>query len=736
MAYLVIVESPAKAKTIGKYLGSKYKVKASMGHLRDLPKSKIGVDIEAGFEPQYMPIKGKGPLIKELRQLAAQSDGVFLATDPDREGEAISWHLKELLKLEDATTKRVTFNEITEKVVKESIKKPRDIDENLVNAQQARRILDRIMGYKLSPLLWKKIRRGLSAGRVQSVATRLVVDRENEIREFVPREYWSVDALLNRISPHSGILEAHFHGKVDGKIEPASRQEVDEILAKIENAEFTVSGIRKAQKQKSPAPPFITSSLQQEASRKLNMPPRRTMAIAQQLYEGVEIAGHGLTGLISYMRTDSLRLSTEAVQAAREFIKGKYGEGFCPTSFRVYKAKKGAQDAHEAIRPTYVNLEPDQIRSSLTAEQYKLYKLIWSRFVACQMSNAVYDTISVDIEADEYIFRATSSAIAFRGYTAVYVEGNDDVEQKEEAETLPDLAEGEKLTLEKLTPEQHFTIPPARYTEASLIRAMEEKGVGRPSTYAPTISTIIDREYVIKENRNLQPTPLGEVVNSLMAERFTDIIDVEFTARMEETLDKVESGDEDWKKVLADFYKDFDKDLTSAEQALEGERLKVPEEVTDVICEKCGRNMVVKSGRFGKFLACPGYPECKNTKAIVEETPGECPTCGGKILKKKSKNGYTYYGCEKFPECTFMTWDVPQKERCDECGKTMYKRSGKGQKKIFCSNPDCSKYEPPVKKEKKTAKSTKKTASSAKKTAAKKTTSKKTATKKEVKENE
>ncbi len=735
MSYLVIVESPAKAKTIGKYLGGKYKVKASMGHLRDLPKSKIGVDIEAGFVPQYMPIKGKGDLIKELRKLAAESDGVYLATDPDREGEAISWHLKELLNLDDATTKRVTFNEITEKVVKESMKNPRDIDENLVNAQQARRILDRIMGYKLSPLLWKKIRRGLSAGRVQSVATRLVVDRENEIRNFVPREYWSVDAALSRIAPRSGNLEAYFYGTADGKLEPASEEEVNEIVAKVEQADFTVTNIKKAQKQKSPAPPFITSTLQQEASRKLNMPPRRTMAIAQQLYEGVEIEGQGLTGLISYMRTDSLRLSTEAIGAARSFIKDKYGEKYCPKSFRVYKAKKGAQDAHEAIRPSYVHLEPDAIRSSLTNEQYKLYKLIWSRFVACQMENAVYDTIAVDISADEYIFRATSSAIAFRGYTAVYVEGSDEAATKEEVETLPDLSEGEKLKLDKLSPEQHFTIPPARYTEASLIRAMEEKGVGRPSTYAPTISTIVDREYVVKENKSLMPTSLGEVVNGLMVERFKDIIDVEFTARMEESLDDVETGAVDWKKTLEDFYDGFSKDLADAEQALEGERLKVPDEVTDIVCEKCGRNMVVKSGRFGKFLACPGYPECKNTKAIVEETPGECPSCGGKILKKKSKNGYAYYGCEKFPECTFMTWDVPQKERCSECGKTMYKRSGKGQKKIFCPNPECSKYEPPIKKEKKTSKTSKKT-SATKKTTAKKTASKKTATKKEVKDNE
>ena len=634
------------------------------------------------------------------------------------------------MKLDDATTKRVTFNEITKKVVNESMQHPREIDDKLVDAQQARRILDRIVGYKLSPLLWKKIRRGLSAGRVQSVATRLVVDRENEIREFVPREYWSIDAKLSRIAPNMGSLNARFHGDADGKIEPASEEEVKKITSAVENEKFRVKSIKKAPKQKSPAPPFITSTLQQEASRKLNMPPRRTMAIAQQLYEGVDIEGQGMTGLITYMRTDSLRLSDEAIYSARDLIKAKYGDQYCPTSFRVYKAKKGAQDAHEAIRPTYAHLEPDAIKGSLSPEQYKLYKLIWSRFIACQMTNAVYDTISVDITAGAYIFRASSSAIAFNGYTAVYVEGRDDAAPQEEANTLPDLKEGEDLNLDSLTPDQHFTIPPARYTEASLIRAMEEKGVGRPSTYAPTISTILDREYVIKENKNLKPTPLGEVVNGLMMDRFKDIIDVEFTARMEDSLDEVEAGKVDWKKTLEQFYQGFAKDLSDAEEALAGERIKVPDEETDVVCELCGRNMVIKSGRFGKFLACPGYPDCKNTKPIVEETPGECPSCGGKILKKKSKNGYTYYGCEKFPECTFMTWDVPQKERCEECGKTMYKRSGKGQKKLFCANPECKNFVPQERKEKKAATDKAEETGEAKKTAAKKPTAKKTASKK------
>jgi len=705
MANLVIVESPAKAKTIGKYLGSKYKVKASMGHLRDLPKSTIGVDIENNFEPKYIAIKGKGSLIKELKQLAKESDIVYLATDPDREGEAISWHLKELLDLDDATTKRVTFNEITKKVVNESIKNPRDIDINLVDAQQARRVLDRIVGYKLSPLLWKKIRRGLSAGRVQSVATRLVCDREAEILAFVPREYWSLDVKLDRIAPNAGVVSARLYGDKNGKIEPTCEAETQDIMSKISKATFKVESIKRGKKQKSPTPPFITSSLQQEASRKLNMTPRRTMTIAQQLYEGVEISGQGMTGLITYMRTDSLRLSTEAVMAARDFIKKNYGESFCPKSFRVYKSRGSAQDAHEAIRPTDVNLAPDAIKESLTPDQYKLYKMIWSRFVACQMENALYDTISIDIEAADYIFRTTSSSVSFPGFSVVYEVAKDEDEEN----ALPDLSENEQLELDEMLPAQHFTQPPARYTEASLIRAMEEKGVGRPSTYAPTISTILDREYVIKESKNLKPTPLGEVVNGLMTEKFDNIINIEFTANMEERLDSIEHGKAPWKDVIGDFYKDFAYSLNKAEDDLKDTRLKVPEEETDVVCELCGRNMVVKSGRFGKFLACPGYPECKNTKAIVEETPGICPKCGGKILKKKSKNGYTYYGCEKHPACDFMTWNVPQKDKCPECGHSMYKLSARGAKKIFCDNPECKNYAPVARKEKKVSKGKKTT---------------------------
>ena len=734
MSYLVIVESPTKVKTIGKHLGSKYKVMASMGHLRDLPKSDIGIDIEGGFVPKYLAIRGKSALIRELKSLAADADAIYLATDPDREGEAISWHLKELLELDEKKTKRVTFNEITKNAILEGIKKPRDIDENLVNAQQARRLLDRIVGYKLSPLLWKKVRYGLSAGRVQSVATRLVIDRENEIREFVPREFWTIDADFSRLVPGFEKFTAKFHGTDTKKIEPASQEETDSIIESIKDADFFVKSIKRAEKKRSPVPPFITSTLQQEASRRFGMTPSRTMTIAQQLYEGVEVDGMGLTGLITYMRTDSLRLADEAIYAVRNYITETFGESYCPKTRRVFKTKKSAQDAHEAIRPAYVELTPEKIKKNLTPDQYKLYRIIWSRFVACQMESAVYDTMAVDIAANKYIFRATSSKIAFKGYTAVYSDMA--AEQEEQAANLlPELSENEKLKFEGKTCEEHFTTPPARYTDGCLIKAMEEKGVGRPSTYAPTISTILDREYVVKEGKSLKPTPLGEVVNGLMVEQFSDIIDVEFTAHMEQQLDEVETGSKDWKKTLSDFYGPFAEELEKAEEALEGKRLKVPDEVTDIVCEHCGRNMVVKSGRFGKFLACPGFPECKNTKAIVEKTPGECPVCGGEILKKKSKNGYWYYGCEKFPECTFMTWDVPQKEKCEVCGKTMYKRSGRGSKKIFCANPDCERYEPQEYKaksetSKKSSKKTTKKASSAKKTATKKTSSKKSAEKK------
>ncbi len=688
---LVIVESPAKAKTIGKYLGPDYQVKACMGHLRDLPKSKLGVDIEHDFEPQYVPMKGKESIISDLKAAAKSSEAVYLATDPDREGEAISWHLKYLLDLSDEATHRVTFNEITKNVVTSSIQAPRSIDMDLVDAQQARRILDRIVGYQLSPLLWKKVRRGLSAGRVQSVATRMVVDREEEIRAFQPQEYWSIDVNLQRVEG-PGKFTAHYHGE-GKKRELHSQEEVEEILKDVATAPFQVSAVKRSEKKKTPAPPFITSTLQQEASRKLSMTPRRTMAIAQQLYEGVDVAGEGTVGLITYMRTDSLRLSEEALAAAGRFIQGRYGADYYKEGPRRYKTKNAAQDAHEAIRPSNVNLDPESIKSSLTTEQYKLYRLVWSRFVASQMSNAIYDTLSIDTVSAGHIFRANHQALRFPGFIAVYEEGKDD--ETEEKETpLPDLREGETVRCTGHEKAQHFTQPPARFTEATLVKAMEEKGVGRPSTYAATVSTILDREYVIKQDKRLSPTPLGEVVTGLMKDRFTDVIDVQFTAHMEAQLDQVEEGNIYWKQVLRDFYQDFHREMEEAETALEGVHLKVPDEVTDEICEVCGRNMVIKSGRFGRFLACPGFPDCKNTKPLAERMPGRCPQCGSGMLKRKSQRGYAYYACEKGKECGFMTWDVPTAEDCPYCGQTLFKKSGKGQKKTFCINEKCENFTP------------------------------------------
>jgi DNA topoisomerase-1 len=695
---LVIVESPAKAKTITKYLGPGYEVKASMGHVRDLPKSKLGVDVEKGFSIDYQPIKGKEDVIADLRKAAKGSERVFLATDPDREGEAISWHLKELLKIPDDKTYRVTFNEITKKVVSDAIANPRSIDMDLVDAQQARRVLDRLVGYQLSPFLWKKIRRGLSAGRVQSVATRLVVEREEEIRAFDPQEYWSLDVTLDRIAPNLGRFKAAFYG-AEKKQELRNEAEVAAVIAAVSGAAFSVQSVKRQEKQRNPAPPFTTSTLQQEASRKLNMTPRRTMSIAQQLYEGVDLAGEGTVGLITYMRTDSLRLSDEATAAAKDFVESRYGKEYHPGKPREYKTKSGAQDAHEAIRPSDVRLTPDEIRKDLTAEQYRLYKLIWSRFLACQMSPAIYDSVTIDVESAGYIFRANHSSLKFSGYTAVYVEGKDDAEEELQS-PLPDLKEGEGLTLQKIDKEQHFTQPPARYPEASLIKALEEKGVGRPSTYAPTISTIMDREYVVKEGKHLRPTPLGEVVTGLMKEKFSDIVDPAFTAQMEEQLDQVEAGKLTWGKLMDQFYDGFERELKKAEAELDGERIKVPDEVSDVPCPLCGRMLVVKSGRFGRFLACPGWPECPHTQPIVVEMPGKCPKCGGKILKKTSKKGYAYYGCEnntnkdESKKCDFMSWDVPVKDNCPECGHTLFKKSGKGFKKPFCINESCPNFLP------------------------------------------
>ena len=688
---LVIVESPSKAKTIGTYLGPDYMVKASMGHLRDLPKSTMGVDIAHGFTPEYQPMPGKEDVIAELQKAASQVETVYLATDPDREGEAISWHLKALLGLSDTDTHRVTFNEITRKVVCESIRHPRDINLALVDAQQARRILDRIVGYQLSPLLWKKVRRGLSAGRVQSVATRLVVDRENEIRAFVPQEYWSLDVTLAR-AEKPGKFVAHYYGE-EKKRELTSEAETDAVIRDITGQPFTITNVKRADKNRSPAPPFTTSTLQQEASRKLNMQPKRTMAIAQQLYEGVQVAGEGILGLITYMRTDSLRLSDEAMAAAADFIRARYGDAYYYGKPHVFKTKSGAQDAHEAIRPTHVELDPERIRSSLTAEQYRLYKLIWSRFLASQMANAVLDTVSVDAECAGHMFRASHQSMKFAGFTAVYVEGRDE-EEAAAGSPLPDLQTGEQANAEKIEKAQHFTQPPARYTEAALVKAMEEKGVGRPSTYAATISTIEDREYVNRKEKRLYPTPLGEVVTKLMMERFNDVIDVEFTANMERQLDEVEEGKREWRALLADFYAGFHQEMADAERALEGVHLKVPDEETDEVCELCGRKMVVKVGRFGKFLACPGYPECKNTKPLVERMPGRCPKCGSGLLKRKSKRGYAYYACERGAACGFMTWDVPTAEDCKTCGQTLFKKSGRGRMKPFCINESCPDFLP------------------------------------------
>ena len=704
---LVIVESPSKAKTIGKYLGSGYEVVASMGHVRDLPKSKLGVDVEHGFQPDYQPIKGKEETITALKKAAKKSGKVYLATDPDREGEAISWHLKELLNIPDEKTYRVTFNEITKKVVNESIAAPRAIDQNLVDAQQARRILDRIVGYELSPLLWKKIRRGLSAGRVQSVATRLVVEREEEIRAFQPQEYWSIQVDLERVRPNLGGFQAMFYGR-EKKMELHSQEEAEAIVAEVSAAPFSVSKVKRQEKLRNPAPPFTTSTLQQEASRKLNMTPARTMSIAQQLYEGVDITGEGTVGLITYMRTDSLRLSEEAIAAAKGFIETRYGKQYYPPQARHYKTKGSAQDAHEAIRPSDVNLVPDEIKKDLTSEQYKLYKLIWSRFLACQMASAVYDSVSIEAQSAGYTFRASHSELKFSGFTAVYEEGKDDEDEAPQS-PLPDLKEGEDLNLKKADKQQHFTQPPARYSEATLIRALEEKGIGRPSTYAPTISTILNREYVVKEGRALRPTPLGEVVTGLMKDKFQDIVDPTFTAQMEEELDKVEEGSVDWKKVLSAFYDDFEAELHKAEQELDGERIKVPDEVSEEICPQCGRNLVIKSGRFGRFLACPGWPECDFTMPLVVEMPGKCPKCGGRLLKrtgksKKTGKQYTYYCCEHLNSkdesrrCDFMTWDVPVKDNCPVCGWTMFKKSGRGFKKPFCINEQCSNFTPEEKR--------------------------------------
>lgn len=685
MSKLVIVESPAKAKTIQKYLGTGYEVVASMGHIRDLPKSLLGVDIEHDFKPHYMDIPGKTALIRQLKQEAANSDSVILATDPDREGEAISWHLAQILKCDMQDDNRVTFNEITKSGVKSGMENPRKIDMNLVNAQQARRILDRIVGYKLSPFLWKKIRKGLSAGRVQSVAVRIIVDREEEIRAFTSEEYWTIDALLAR-DKKGKAFPARFYGNADGKIKINDKKTADGILEELKEAEFTVSTVKRGVRQVSPAPPFITSTLQQEASRKLGFAARRTMKAAQELYEGVEIEGYGAVGLITYMRTDSLRISDDARKEGNAFIREHYGEQYLPEKPRIFKSRANAQDAHEAIRPTVSALTPDRVRDSLSSDQYKLYKLIWERFVASLMANCIQDTCQMDIKAGQYLFKASGYSVRFDGYTVLYVEGKD--EESETGGPLPALEEGLTLVQRELKGNQHFTQPPARYTEATLIKALEENGIGRPSTYAPTITTILTREYVEREGKALKPTPLGEITTKLMEELFPEIVDIEFTANMEHQLDDVDSGKSNWVATLDNFYKGFSETLTHAEKEAAGERIVIPDEETDVVCELCGRKMVVKTGRYGKFLACPGYPECKNTKKLVKKTDGVCPKCGGAIIVKKSKNNRIFYGCENYPNCDFVSWNEPSKELCPRCGKTLFKKKGKAGG-LFCITEGC-----------------------------------------------
>ena len=679
--YLVIVESPAKAATIGKFLGNNYKIEASMGHVRDMPKSQMGIDFEHDFEPKYITIRGKGELLGKLRKDAKAADKVYLATDPDREGEAISWHLLHALNLgEEKPISRITFNEITKTAVKKSITEARDIDMDLVDAQQARRVLDRVVGYTISDLLWKKVKKGLSGGRVQSVALRLICDREGEIREFIPEEYWTLGAKLK--DADGKVFEAKFYGKGETKTELANEAETNEVLDGLKGKDFAVTDVKTGSRQKKPVAPFTTSTMQQEASKHLNMATQKTMMIAQQLYEGVNVKGEGTVGLVSYIRTDSFRISDEAYEAAVAFIKETYGDAFVNPERIVYKSKGKTQDAHEAIRPTNVSRTPESIKDSLSKDQYRLYKLIWERFVASQMSPAVYDTLSVKLSAGDYTFRASGSRLRFSGFLEAYSKGEEDDEK-----VIPKLTQGDILQAEQLLPEQHFTQPPARYTDASLIKTLEEIGVGRPSTYAPTLTTIQARHYVTKEAKNLFPTELGEMVDEIMKTYFPDIVDIDFTANMEKRLDDVEMGKEEWKQIIRDFYPDFKKSVENAAEKLE--KIEIKDEETDIICEKCGRNMVIKYGRYGKFLACPGFPECQNAKPYFEEAGVNCPECGGKVLIKKTKKGRIYYGCEHNGDgCDFMSWNKPTGEKCPECGAFLEEK-GRKNPKIVCSNEKC-----------------------------------------------
>ena len=685
MSNLVIVESPAKAKTIKKYLGKDFDVVASMGHVRDLPSARLSVDINNDFAPRYEIIKGKEKLVDELVELSNKSENVYLATDPDREGEAISWHLAYLLNLDLDKTNRVEFNEITKNGIANGMANPRSINIDLVNAQQARRILDRLVGYKLSPFVSQKIHRGLSAGRVQSVAVRIVVDRELEIRAFKPEEYWTIDTkLIPKGSRKS--FSASLYGTEEGKLKINCKEEADKVISDLDGADFVITKVKNSTRKKSPAPPFITSTLQQEASRKLGFQSRKTMKIAQELYEGVEIEGIGAIGLITYMRTDSLRISNEAVNEASKYILDNYGDKYLPSKPRFFKSRSNAQDGHEAIRPSTPSLSPISIKSSLSTDQYKLYKLIWERFMASQMADCIQKTTQADITANGYIFKASGYKVDFDGFTTLYTEGKDEEQEKETQ--LPPLENGTTCKVKDIAQNQHFTQPPARFTEASLIKAMEEYGIGRPSTYAATISTITSREYVKRESKMLIPTELGEILAQLMKERFPKIVNVKFTAQMEQDLDTVESGDVEWVKLLDQFYADFDKTLKKAKTEMAGVKLQLKEDETDIVCEKCGKKMVVKVGRYGKFIACPGYPECKNVKKYVEEAGTTCPKCGGNVIIKRTKKGKVFYGCSNYPDCDFVSWYEPVAEKCPQCGDILFKKKGK-KASLFCQREGC-----------------------------------------------
>ena len=696
MSKLVIVESPAKAKNIKGYLGKGYEVVASMGHVRDLPSARLSVDVEHDFAPKYAIIKGKEAFVKDLKKKADKSDYVYLATDPDREGEAISWHLANILELDLKDKNRVTFNEITKHGVTEGMENPRSIDIDLVDAQQARRILDRLIGYKLSPFISQKIRRGLSAGRVQSVALRLVVDREEEIRAFVPQEYWSIDAKFTN-PPSKKVFAAAIYGKDGKKIKINSKEESDKILSELDGAEYTVASVKKGTRKKSPTPPFITSTLQQEASRRLSFQARRTMKAAQELYEGLDVKGLGTVGLITYMRTDSLRISDEARAAGNQFILDNYGEKYLPKKPRFFKSKGNVQDGHEAIRPSMPGVTPESVKGSLTNDQYKIYKLVWERFIASLMENCLQETVKVEIAAGDYTFTASGYTVKFDGFTALYEESKDDASSDSSA-PLPELKQGDALRLKSILGNQHFTQPPARYTEASLTKALEENGVGRPSTYVTITSTIVAREYVKREDKQFVPTELGEAVTKLLEDRMPNIVDVKYTSKMEADLDKIDSGEKNYIDMIRHYYDEFEKPLEKAKIEMQGVKIKLKEEETDEVCEKCGRNMVVKVGRFGKFLACPGYPECKNTKPLILRTKAKCPECGGDVIEKKTRKGAAFYGCSNYPNCNFMTWDVPSDEVCPRCGKSLFRRKGNV---LYCPDTEGCGFTKPATRKKK-----------------------------------